>query len=68
VKVDRTLVIPLLRGLTRTLGTVVKKVWGSVRLQIVEGYVFYPSTLAQALVTAAETMVNFVHLGERRFK
>jgi hypothetical protein len=46
----------------------VKKVWGSVRLQIVEGYVFYPSTLAQALVTAAETMVNFVHLGERRFK
>jgi hypothetical protein len=46
VKVDRTLVIPLLRGLTRTLGSRGEKGVGSVRLRIVEGYVFYLSTVS----------------------
>jgi hypothetical protein len=38
------LVIPLLRGLARTLGISWWKRFRSVRLRIVGGYVFYPST------------------------
>jgi hypothetical protein len=50
VKVDRTLVIPLLRRLTRTLGIPDEKGVGSVRLRIIEGYVFYPPTKALLLL------------------
>jgi hypothetical protein len=39
------LVIPLLRGFDKNLGNPVVKKVGSIRLRIVEGYVFYLSTI-----------------------
>jgi hypothetical protein len=56
--VDRTLVIPLLRGLTRTLESRGEKGVGSVRLRIVEGYVFYPSTAAKKIYISELKYLN----------
>jgi hypothetical protein len=50
----------LLRGLTRTLESRGEKGVGSVRLRIVEGYVFYPSTQIQLQAASEGSSLPFL--------